>query len=787
MSGNLPVIAKHTKSGVSAERATWFSRTSDIHGSHINTDMDSYLTLIRRKVQEKCATTVELITQIRRNKIGESGHVTPNEFRFTLIKFGLIFPQPLVDRIFNVFDSDRSGTMDFDEFAMWIMNSEFKPAFEKKASSDVVSPRSNLRKKLQTVVNLNRKAFTNMKQQISFLQFVADINRLALPLSDEECRRIYLVLDPKDTGFIDSSALLTWADTGRIETKREVSKPPDIKVTGLEDLISKVIGRNNRQLQSAFSHIQLGTGTKISFDEFRRCLLNAGVGKNPHHCRQLFMALGGNSGGLADIDLLFNKLAPVIDDPTTAVSLKPTAAKSISTSRADRRLRDALRKCFDIVKSDIEAADSAGSGYIDAERLFKILVHRCLPLTFQDFRFIVQQIKKEPGSTRIDYHHFLHGYNPLLPPHVLDGSSTIRGYNRSSSTPKLESTTTGNGLAMTTGSMGMNRTGPATDNASSSGNTSNNNNNAPVSVGATKRMGLSASMSDLTDASRAVAAMAASGSKDGAPIGGGDELRRMWQAVLRECHRSDPERCGQVSRAVFIAALEKCNVDKSMAPQTMNKLADTYTLSNGLVNYLHLFRSYLTDMTSKSTFKKSKLALNLKGGTGSPTKSTELKPIHAVHPWDYGYHRDPHHHTQANDPYWHHATQLPKDGTNGEFQLQKIQVPSASEKTAQQLNSQEMESLIAQYPAKVLAICKKCYGLIGPAWRPLRNQLKKVQVNNQKGNVQMAQFISILENNGVMLSKNDLAAIARSFRGHGLLDLIKFDEFLRMCMIMKDR
>jgi hypothetical protein len=41
-----------------------------------------------------------------------------------------------------------------------------------------------------------------------------------------------------------------------------------------------------------------------------------------------------------------------------------------------------------------------------------------------------------------------------------------------------------------------------------------------------------------------------------------NELKRIWQSVLRECHRSDPERCGQVSRNVFIAALEKSDVDK---------------------------------------------------------------------------------------------------------------------------------------------------------------------------------------------------------------------------------
>ena len=76
------------KAGTTAERCVWMTRTSDVLGSHVKTDLDSYLTLIRRKIHEKCATTVELIQQIRRNKVSDSAHVTPNEFRFTLIKFG---------------------------------------------------------------------------------------------------------------------------------------------------------------------------------------------------------------------------------------------------------------------------------------------------------------------------------------------------------------------------------------------------------------------------------------------------------------------------------------------------------------------------------------------------------------------------------------------------------------------------------------------------------------------------------------------------------------------------
>ena len=147
--------AKNVNQHTSAERCTFFSRTSDIVGSHLHSDMESYLSLIRRKIQEKVSTTQDLIYQIRRTKVGESGHVTPNEFRFTLIKFGIILPQPLVDKIFNVFDSDRSGTMDFDEFAMWIMNSEFRPVQAGGAAAKVEPPEEIMRKRILGTLHIH--------------------------------------------------------------------------------------------------------------------------------------------------------------------------------------------------------------------------------------------------------------------------------------------------------------------------------------------------------------------------------------------------------------------------------------------------------------------------------------------------------------------------------------------------------------------------------------------------------------------------------------------------------
>jgi hypothetical protein len=40
------------------------------------------------------------------------------------------------------------------------------------------------------------------------------------------------------------------------------------------------------------------------------------------------------------------------------------------------------------------------------------------------------------------------------------------------------------------------------------------------------------------------------------------DLKRVWHDVLKECHRADPERNGQVSKATFIDALQKADAAK---------------------------------------------------------------------------------------------------------------------------------------------------------------------------------------------------------------------------------
>jgi Ca2+-binding EF-hand superfamily protein len=525
-----------------AERVTWMSKTSDIVGSHLKTDLDSYLTLIRRKIQEKCETTHELITLIRRSKIGDSKFVTPNEFRFTLIKFGVIIAQSLVDIIFNVFDTDRSGSMDFDEFAMWIMNSEFKPTVTSNTRKliNVESPEESLRKKLAICIQANEDVFLFMKKKISFVEFVSEINRKNMKLTDVEARQIFLKFDPENTGFVDTGVLVSWGRSGIVPEKER--KPDHSAVTpALPQCINIVSVRNSKQMEKCFSHIPEGAGVRIPFEEFRRCLVQGGLGKNALDCRDLFLALGGDLG-TADIDSLFRacKKMHLPENPKDGMTNKPLQPSYVNVSRAARRLRDAMRKVFNEVKAEIISKDVSGSGYISAQDLHQIMVKHAMPITFQDFRYIVQQLHTEDGGSRIDWRSFLHMYNPRRVQHALSLTSL----------PEMDSR-----LSAPQPSSRIN--GGAAD--------GNNNNNAAdtlmalsgnfASSSGSKQLRPMTSADSFGNSSRARRVGTAS-----TEFGQSTDLRKMWQISLRICHKADPDRTGLVNRVSFIQALEAANV-----------------------------------------------------------------------------------------------------------------------------------------------------------------------------------------------------------------------------------
>jgi len=390
------------------------------------------------------------------------------------------------------------------------------------------------------------------------------------------------------------------------------------------------------------------------------------------------------------------------------------------------------------VKQEIIDTDPSATGFIQPDDLYRILVKRCIPLTFQDFRFLTQQMKKGTGG--IDYTHFLQAYNPTQAYHELDGSALQR-----KTTDLANSTLPKNGSMKALGAISKSTIKPsAVDD---------------ISVGTQV---FSSSKSNKS---------------------GGDDLKRIWHMVLKECHRSDPERNGQVSRTVFIAALQKADTSKSMTADAMNKLADEFVLSNGLVNYLYCFRNYLNEMTGMDTVDMNNNSLN-KSATFSSTlpmgmKTVELRPLH---PWDFEYKRDKH----PGHPYWQSASAIPRDMQKFSSTINPPLLPAAHEKTASELSNTERDALLSQYNQQVLSICAKSYKTIAPIWRQVRSQLKKKQVITQKGVILATNFISILEENGVILDKKEIGTLVKVFRGPGMQDVVKYDEFLRVCLLMKE-
>jgi hypothetical protein len=165
-----------------------------------------------------------------------------------------------------------------------------------------------------------------------------------------------------------------------------------------------------------------------------------------------------------------------------------------------------------------------------------------------------------------------------------------------------------------------------------------------------------------------------------------------------------------------------------------------------------------------------------------PAVTMERHDPGKIHPWEFGYERKRH-----GNPYWEHATRIPKDfGTaKAMASLSNFPLPH-TEKDGTLYSSQDKEILLAKYDPSILEVCARCYKSFVPIWRPLRNNFKKSQVPTQKGNILATHFISVLESHGVSLSKKDLGLIVKNFRGVGMEDLVKYDDFLRICMLMKD-
>lgn len=405
--------------------------------------MDSYLTLIRTKIQQRCGTTRDLLHQIRKTKIGNEAKITPSEFRFILIKFGIMLSQSIVDKVFNIFDTDRSGTMDYDEFGAWIMNQDIIGPQVVEVKED---KESSLRRKLLQSLNNNLGLFATVNHQLSYTEFLAFVSFLPKAyLTEREARAVFLLLTRgKGRDTIDIGQLKRWAH-GETETESRQGDTPDI-VPSLAAAIKSEFGTNKGIIFQCFE-AYVGQGhVLISFEEFRRCLLSQGHGLDVQSAKNLFYAFGG-SAGYVDTSVILSSVenAPVLKSHLTD---KPRVY-----NRVNELLREALRKSYKELQREFRSLDPDDSGYVSAEQMHHAINLRCLPLTHHDFRGVLKQvykqhfshtvhkvssqIKADESTNIVNWHSFLMQYSPMKPraflpvvnqlpirPHTTDGVIT---------------------------------------------------------------------------------------------------------------------------------------------------------------------------------------------------------------------------------------------------------------------------------------------------------------------------------------------------------------------------
>ena len=251
--------------------------------------------------------------------------------------------------------------------------------------------------------------------------------------------------------------------------------------------------------------------------------------------------------------------------------------------------------------------------------------------------------------------------------------------------------------------------------------------------------------------------------------------------VLRECQKADTERVGLVSRAAFLGALEFAALEKTMSLEFMNNLANTYLSRDGLVDYLSCFRNYLNELIAIMPSSVSELKLK---------PATKSRMTRGNHPWDFEYTREAPRYDMPTTPYWQSASLLktPEMAKSAPFAITN-RPKSAVERSrsSMDLSDQDRTAILQKYDPRVVLVCAKCHDAFLPIWRSIRNEFKRCQINSKNGCILASTFLAVLEHFGIRLSSTEMGLVMRAFRELGTLqaDVVRYDDFLRVCLVAK--
>ena len=72
----------------------------------------------------------------------------------------------------------------------------------------------------------------------------------------------------------------------------------------------------------------------------------------------------------------------------------------------------------------------------------------------------------------------------------------------------------------------------------------------------------------------------------------------------------------------------------------------------------------------------------------------------------------------------------------------------------------------------------------GPQWKELRNEMKRGQINSQRGSILTTNWYALCEQYGIKLGIAGSNAVTRAFRGLGNQDVIKYNDLVRVCTLV---
>jgi Ca2+-binding EF-hand superfamily protein len=108
-----------------------------------------------------------------------------------------------------------------------------------------------------------------------------------------------------------------------------------------------------------------------------------------------------------------------------------------------------------------------------------------------------------------------------------------------------------------------------------------------------------------------------------------------------------------------------------------------------------------------------------------------------------------------------------------------------SKMTLSSLSSMQRNLVLDHYTPALKTTCLKIMRIIGHRWKAFVVALKSKQMNNHRGFIIASHFEGIVSDFGISLSSNDIGSICVGFRGLGSGNVLKMEEFLKVCALLR--